>query len=168
MRSNAPASMMALGGILAALAVTVMSMGTLIPVATYVCPVICMLLLQTVLNICGKRTAWAWYAAVAILSLLMAPDKEAAIVFCVLGCYPILKVRMDQRKGKWLWKALFFNASILMAYWFMLYVLGLEQVVNDMNESGILLSAVLLVLGNITFFLLDRLLTIGLRMRKRG
>lgn len=166
MRLNSPASMMALGGILAALAVTVMSMGTLIPVATYVCPMICMLLLQMVLKTCGKRTAWAWYAAVAILSLLMAPDKEAAIVFCVLGCYPILKVWMDQRKGKWLWKAVFFNISILMAYWLMLNVLGLEQVVKDLNESGILLSAVLLVLGNVTFFLLDRLLTLGLRMRK--
>lgn len=167
MKQNSPASAMALGGILAALAVTVMSMGTLISVATFVCPVICMLLLQAVLKICGKRTAWAWYAAVAILSLLLAPDKEAAIVFSFLGCYPILKVWMDRRKGKWLWKAAYFNASVLAAYWLMIKVFGLEQVVNDLSVSGTILTVVLLVLGNVTFFLLDRLLSMGLRMRKR-
>lgn len=165
MKPYSPAGAMALGGVLAALAVTVMSMGTLIPVATYVCPIICMLLLQTVLKTCGKRIAWAWYAAVAILSLLMAPDKEAAIVFSFLGYYPILKVRLDQRKGKWLWKTVYFNASMLTAYWLMLNVLGLEQVVNDLNGSGIFLTAVLLALGNVTFFLLDRLLTLGIRKR---
>ena len=35
---HTPAANIALGGVLAALAVVVMSMGTLIPVATYVCP----------------------------------------------------------------------------------------------------------------------------------
>lgn len=167
MKSDAPASAMALGGILAALAVTVMSMGTLIPVATYVCPMICMLLLQMVLKTCGKRTAWAWYAAVAILSLLMAPDKEAAIVFSFLGCYPILKAWMDRQKGKWLWKMAYFNGSVLAAYWLMLNVLGLEQVVKDLKESGMLLTVALLALGNVTFLLLDRLLTQGLRKGKR-
>lgn len=79
---------MALGGVLAALAVVIMGMGTLIPVATYVCPMLCALLLQVVLKTCGVRVAWAWYGAVAILSLLLAPDKEAAAVFLFLGYTP--------------------------------------------------------------------------------
>ena len=66
------ASSIALGGVLAALAVVIMAMGTLIPVATYVCPVLCCMLLQFVLLSCGRRIAWAWYAAVAILSALLA------------------------------------------------------------------------------------------------
>ena len=76
---------MALGGIFAALALVLMSMGTLIPVATYACPVLCAMLLQTVLKFCGPKIAWAWYGAVAILSVLMAPDKEAAAVFLAIG-----------------------------------------------------------------------------------
>ena len=36
-----PAYSMALGGLMAALAVVVMSLGTIIPVATYICPMIC-------------------------------------------------------------------------------------------------------------------------------
>ena len=80
-----PASSVALGGVLAVLAVVVMCLGTIIPVATYVCPMLCALLLQVVLKTCGVRIAWAWYGAVAILSLLLAPDKEAAAVFAVSG-----------------------------------------------------------------------------------
>ena len=37
---------MAMGGVFAALAVVVMNLGGLIPVATYVCPTICMVLLS--------------------------------------------------------------------------------------------------------------------------
>ena len=40
-----PAGVVALGGVLAALAVVIMSMGTLIPVATYVCPMLSAVLL---------------------------------------------------------------------------------------------------------------------------
>lgn len=167
MKYNSPASKTALGGIFAALAVTVMSMGTLIPVATYVCPVICMLLLQVVLKACGQKIAWAWYGAVSVLSLLMAPDKEAAIVFAFLGFYPILKKKMDRLKGRWIWKGAYFNAAILLAYWLMLKVLGIEQVVRDLNDSGLAVSLILLGLGNVTFFLLDRLLTMGLKNFRR-
>ena len=100
---QSPAYVVALGGVLAALAVVVMSMGTIIPVATYVCPMICAVLLQVVFKTCGPRIAWAWYGAVAVLSALMAPDKEAAAVFAFLGYYPIVKPRLDRRKLPWLW-----------------------------------------------------------------
>ena len=54
----------ALGGVLAALAVVIMTMGGLIPIATYVCPMACCLILFIVFQLCGSRVAWAWYAAV--------------------------------------------------------------------------------------------------------
>ena len=149
---------MALGGLLAALAVVIMSMGTLIPVATYVCPMLCALVLQLVLKICGKRIAWAWYGAVSLLSLLMAPDKEAAAIFLALGFYPIVKPGLDRRKGKWLLKGLFFNGMILLTYWLLMHLFGMAQLVSEFTEMGTLLMAVMLLLGNVTFFLLDRLL----------
>ena len=149
---------MALGGLLAALAVVIMGMGTLIPVATYVCPMLCALVLQLVLKICGKRVAWAWYGAVSLLYLLMAPDKEAAAIFLALGFYPIVKPGLDRRKGKWLLKGLFFNGMILLTYWVLLHLFGMAQLVSEFTEMGTLLAAVMLLLGNVTFFLLDRLL----------
>ncbi len=167
MASNrTPAANMALGGVLAALAVVIMSMGTLIPIATYVCPMVCALLLQVVLKTCGSRTAWAWYGAVALLGLLMAPDKEAAGVFAFLGFYPIVKPRLDRTRAKWLWKALLFNGMTLLLYGLLLWVFGMAELAAEFREMGAALTALTLLLGNLTFFLLDRLL--GMRSRKRG
>lgn len=160
-----PAGAMALGGVLAALAVVIMSMGTLIPVATYVCPMLCAILLKLVLNTCGKRTAWAWYGAVSLLSLLMAPDKEAAAVFVFIGYYPIVKPALDRKKFPWLWKGLLFNAAILVMYWLLMHLFGLEQVAEDFEGMGIVLTLVTLALGNLVFFMLDRLL--GMRLKRR-
>lgn len=164
-KRNSPAGSVALGGVLAALAVVIMAMGTLIPIATYICPMLCALILHVVLKTCGSRIAWAWYGAVAILSLLLAPDKEAAVVFAFLGHYPIVKPKLDRRRGKWLWKALLFNGATLAAYWLMLRVLGLEGLTAEFAEMGAVMCAVLLLLGNVTFFLLDRLL--GMRPKKK-
>ena len=153
-----PAANIALGGVLAALAVVVMGLGTLIPVATYVCPMLCALILRLVLKICGRRIAWAWYGAVSLLSLLLAPDREAAAVFAALGYYPILKPKLDALKGKWLWKLTFFNTVTLAAYWLMMHLLGFAQLAAEFSQMGILMTAVMLVLGNVTFILLDKLL----------
>ena len=156
-----PAANVALGGVMAALAMVVMSMGTLIPVATYVCPMLCAVLLQMVLKICGQRIAWAWYGAVAILSLLLAPDKEAAAVFAFLGYYPIVKPKLDRLKGKRLWKTLLFNVSTLVMYWLLMHIFGLDQIALDFEEMGAVMTVIMLILGNVTFFLLDRLLGMG-------
>lgn len=157
---------MALGGVLAALAVVLMSMGTLIPVATYACPVMCCVILRLVLKACGSRVAWAWYGAVAILSLLLAPDKEAAAVFLAIGYYPMVKPKLEQLKPAWLWKGLLFNASILAMYWILMHILGLEQISREFEGMGILMTLILLVMGNVLFFLLDRLLGMKVKRRK--
>ena len=158
-----PASNIALGGVLAALALVIMSMGTLIPIATYVCPMLCILILKGVVRTCGKRIGWAWFGAVAILSLLLTPDKEAAAVFCVIGYYPIVKPAMDKKKLPWLRKGLLFNASILTLYAMLLYVLGMEQILQEFEGAGIALTAVTLILGNVTFFMMDRLLEMRIK-----
>lgn len=149
---------MALGGVLAAMAVVIMALGTLIPVATYVCPMLCVLLLQVVYLCCGRRVGWAWYAAVAILSGLLAPDKEAAAIFLTLGYYPLLKPWLDRHRLKWLWKGLLFNAAILATYLGLMFLLGMEALAAEFHEMGMVLSGLLLLMGNLVFFLMDRLL----------
>ncbi len=162
------AKQIALGGIIAALAVIIMSMGGLIPVATYVCPMLCTILQFVVLNFCGGRIAWAWYGAVSILSLLLGPDKEAAAVFVFIGYYPILKPKMDGLPTKWLWKGLFFNTAILAMYWLLIHLFGMAQVAAEFAELGRIMMAVMLVMGNVIFFLLDRILdNFGRKMVRR-
>lgn len=163
---NSSAKNMALGGIMAALALVIMCLGGLIPVATYVCPMLCALLMAVVLRLCGSRIAWAWYGAVAILSLLLGPDKEAAAVFLFLGYYPILKPKLDSLRLKWLWKLLLFNCDIGLMYVLLIQVLGLEGVAEDFQGMGIAMLIGMLLLGNLTFVLLDRLLNRFGRTRK--
>jgi hypothetical protein len=143
---------------MAALAVVIMCMGGLIPVATYVCPALCAILLSVVLRYTGRRIAWAWYAAVSVLSLLLGPDKEAAAVFVFLGYYPIVKPWVDGRKLPFLWKLLIFNLSIGILYALLLYLFRLDQVVQDFRELGLALTLVTLLLGNVVLFFLDLLL----------
>lgn len=157
-RRQTPASVVALGGVLAALAVVVMSLGGLIPVATYVSPMLCTVLLKMVLRTCGKRIAWAWFGAVAILSVLLSLDKEAAAVFVFLGYYPIVKPMLERRHFPWIWKLLLFNGSVGVLYFLLLQILGMQALQAEFAEMGTVLLAVLLVLGNVTFVLLDRLL----------
>lgn len=164
-RSN-PTRVVALGGIMAALAVVVMCMGGLIPVATFICPVVCIVLQAVVLKQCGRQIAWAWYGAVTILSLLLGPDKEAAVVFLFLGYYPIIKRWLDHRRFQWLWKGIMFNSAVAMAYFFLLNLLGLEQVSKEYAQLGTVMTVVMLVMGNITFFLLDNLLTMQFGVKK--
>ena len=164
-RTTDNAKNMALGGVLAALAVVLMCMGGLIPLATYVCPAMCMLILKLVRIRCGSRVAWAWYGAVAILSGLMAPDREAAAVFFVLGYYPIIKPWLDRCRFPWLWKAVLFNVAILALYAVLLHLFGMSQLVTEFQGMGSAMLVILLILGNITFFLMDRLL--GMRLVRR-
>ena len=154
-----PASQISFGGVMAALALVIMNLVGLIPVATYVCPALCMIILSVVLKLCGRRIAWAWYGAVAILCLLLAPDREAAAIFLVLGYYPILKPALDRlRFGKFL-KLLLFNSVILLMYWLLIRLFGMEQLAKEYLEMGILMTLVTLILGNMVFFMLDRILS---------
>ena len=157
MRRNA-AREIAIGGMLAALAVVVMCLGGMIPASTYVCPMLSAILLQVVKKLCGDRIAWAWYGTVAILSLLMGPDKEAAAVFVFFGFYPIVKPKFDKRRFKWLWKLLYFNVLILAMYYLLINLFGMAQLASEFQELGFVMAAVMLVMGNVTFILLDRVL----------
>lgn len=154
-----PAAQIAFGGVMAALALVVMNLVGLIPVATYVCPSLCMVLLSVVLKLCGRRIAWAWYGAVSILSMLLAPDKEAAAIFAVLGYYPIVKPSMERSKLATVWKYLFFNVLILSVYWLLISIMGLTEIAQEFSEMGLLFTAVMLLMGNLIFAMLDKILS---------
>ena len=155
----------ALGGVLAALAVVIMCLGGLIPFATFVCTMLCMLLLQFIFRQCGKRIGWAWYGVVAILSMLMGPDKEGAALFVFLGYYPLLKPELEKLPFSWLWKGLLFNIAILLMYWLLIHLFGMAALPSEFREMGMILLLITLVLGNLTFFLLDKVLARKFRRR---
>ena len=150
---------MAFCGVMAALAVVIMCMGTLIPLATFVCPVICMLILGFVLKMTDKKMAWAWYASVAILSALLAPDKEAAAVVVFLGYYPIIKRSFERIRLSFVLKLVYFNAVIFAMYGILIYLFGMDQILAEFAEIGKIMTVVTLLLGNICLIFVDLLLT---------
>ena len=165
---NSPAAKIYLGGMLAALALVIMNLVGLIPVATFVCPMLCMMILTLVVRFCGKRIGWAWYGAVSILSVLLAPDKEAAAIFIFLGYYPLLKPTLDKMKTGIVLKFLLFNGMILLMYWLLINLLGLEQIAQEYRELGMVMTAVTLLMGNLIFFMLDKILARLAIMTKLG
>ena len=165
---RSPAKQIALGGVLAALAVVIMSLGGLIPIATYVSPMLCMLMLRLVCLICGRRIGWAWYGAVAILALLLSADKEAAAVFAFLGYYPIVKPRLDKLRFSMLWKLLLFNSAMVLMYWLLMAVFGMAALTEEFRDMGTVLLVLTLVLGNVTFLLVDRILSRKIIRKNRG
>ena len=160
---------MALCGVLAALALTGMILGGMFPAASYCCPVLASVLLVPVVDTCGKRIAWAWYGAVAILSCLLCPDPEAAALFLFLGYYPIVKGSLDRITPaplRLLAKlALFLVACGLM--YTVLLVLSLEQVAETFRQEAPWMLAVGAGLGVLTFLLTDLLLTRLERLYRR-
>lgn len=162
-----PASVIAMGGMMAALAIVVMWFGGMLGIGTYAAPVLCVILLQFIRNFCGRRIAWTWFFAVAILSLLLCPDQEAAAVFLFLGYYPLIKERLDRFHLRLVCKLVYFNASIGAMYWLLLKLFGLSELRAEFSELGTVMLVVLLVLGNATFLLLDRLLSME-KFRRLG
>lgn len=151
---------MALGGMLTAVSVVIMCLGSVIPINTYVCPVLCILVTRPVLDRCGRRIGWCYYLATAILSLLLAPDREAALVYAFLGYYPMIRPFFEKLGPvKGVAKLVFFTLAGAAAYGVLLLVMGVGAAMNE----GWLLTAVTVILWDVLFLLVDRLL--GIRRR---
>ena len=154
------ARQIALGGILAALAVVILLLGGIIPVGTYLAPMLASLPLVVLLAELSKGLCVGWYAVTALLGILFCPDKETAFVFVFLGWYPLTKPCLDRlpKLPGLLCKLLIFNASIVSLYALLILVFHLEALVREARETGAVMLIVLLLMGNLSFILFDVLL----------
>ena len=85
--------------------------------------------------------------------------KEAAFLFLFLGWYPIAKPRLEKLPLAILWKLLAFNAAVLLMYRLLIGFLGMDALEKEFAEMGLGLLLLTLLLGNITFALLDKVLS---------
>ncbi len=153
----------ALCGVLAALMVAIMLLGTIIPSTTYLCPALSGMLLIPVVWEMGTKTGGLLFGAVSLLSLLLAPDKEAALCFLLLfGWYPLMRPKIQHLKKKplqWVIKILLFNFALVLIFALTFFVLGLPIVENPGQAWTKPLLAGTLALGNLCFVLYDVLLS---------
>lgn len=147
---------MALCGVLSSLAVCFLLLGSVIPAATFCGPILAMTALLPVLEECGPRAAGTAWAAVAILGLLLAADRELALVYLFFGWYPVLRPRIGRIPSRLLRVAVKLavcNGAVCLLYCLLGALLGLTE-----EMTSPLLAAALVVLANITFLLTDLVL----------
>ncbi|MDO4315241.1 MAG: hypothetical protein Q4C45_05640 [Oscillospiraceae bacterium] len=146
---------MALCGVLTALAVVILLLGGATGIGTFAAPVLAMAALLPVLEEYGAKSAGTAYGAAALLALLLAPDRELALVYAGFGWYPILRpriARISSRLARTAARLVICNGVILVLYGALLRLLGLTA---DLAGASRVMNAALLVLGNLVFLLLD-------------
>ena len=107
----------------------------------------------------GTRAAATAYGAVAILSLMLVTDRETALVYLFFGWYPILRPRiaaLPSRIVRLLCRLVACNAAVFLLYGLVMSLLGLGSVTEGLGGGWF--KALLLIMANITFLLLDRAL----------
>ena len=153
----------AVSGMMVALAVAILLMGGVIPVATFVGPALAGILLVPVFAEGGQKYALGAWAAISALSLILCADKEAALLFAFLGWYPAMKWRLDAKlkgfRGVPV-KLLLWNACAGAMALMIFFVFRMDQVIAEYREMGRAMLIAFILLANVTLLLYDRLLGI--------
>lgn len=160
----------AIGGMTAALSVVLM-LPTVMGLWTYALPAFAgMLVMFTIVEL-DKKWATGIFVAVSLLSLILLPNKEAAVFYlCFFGNYPIIKCLLEgakmPRTAEYIIKIVVFNAEILLAGFIMVKVFGMPmaELLGTEGETAAWVQYALpitLAVGNATFILFDRLLTMA-------
>lgn len=144
-------------GIITALSTLLMFLTGIITIGTYTLPALSGLLLSVVVIEAGPSWAWAVYCATSVLSFLIAPDKEAVLLFIIFfGYYPILKLYIEKLQNKllsYVLKFIVFNISVITAFYISVYLMSVPK--ESFTVFGVYLPWMFLIIGNITFALYD-------------
>lgn len=149
-------------GLVTALSVVLMISTSIIPVATYAFPCLAGILLVAVVIEFGEKWALLSYAAVSLLSLFLAGDKEAVVYFIAfLGFYPIIKSYIERLKSKALQMVIkysVFTVCIIGAFLVCKFLLAIPD--EEFTFFGVYVPWLFLIAGEIVFFFYDKCVTI--------
>ncbi len=141
----------ALAGMLTALAVVILFLGSLVELLDLSAAALAALVVMVAVIELGNGKAFAVYLAAAVLSVLMFP-KTASIVFAAfIGFYPVLKVYLDKipaKAAQYMVKLILFNGFLVLIVWITETLLSLP---TDWGSLG----KALYILGNVAFILFD-------------
>ncbi len=146
----------ALCGVLSALAVVCMML-TVIPISNLALTALAGIILLPISMEADVKWGFAAYAATGALTLFIAPEPEAKVLFLTFfGYYPTLKLLLDRIPLKvvsWVLKLGLFNAAVVGAYLLLMLVVGLEP--DEFEVFGVNMPLVLLGIGNVVFVIFD-------------
>lgn len=149
---------LALCGVLCALAVAFLWLSGVLPLSTYIWPILASAALLPAREECRASYAWSCFAAAAILGLLLCADKEAALVFCFLGYYLLLKPKFDaiaSRALRFLAKLGLCTVTMGLMYALIIFVFKLPAVVQEFSGTAPWLLIATAAMGLLLFFVYD-------------
>ena len=153
---------LALCGVLSALAVTVMMLGSIVPFATFCCPILAMVVMVPVVVEYDTKTALLFYAAVSVLSVLLAPDKEAALIFVFLGYYPAIREKLNGRMASRFWRTAaklgLFLVSVVAMYTLAIWLFRMGDLAAEYHTTSAMVLCAMVLLGCVLFLLCDTVL----------
>ena len=141
----------ALCGIISAASVVILIISSIIPFSSYSAPALAGIICAAAVIEAGNKYAFCVYLSVSVLSFLIVPDKEAALL------YPIAKQLIESRIKNHILQitakiALFCTAACLF-YFCAVAVLGIPS--DEFNIGRINLPLLFLVAGIIVFIIFD-------------
>ncbi len=154
----------AISGMLAALSIIFMLFGNLIPIATYVVPVITSLLIIPILYEYKTKTAFTFYISVSLLSIFFVADKELCLMYVLcFGLFSVFKTFIETKYNKlqkFVIKLLYANFSLILIYSLLILVFPISSIVNEFYDSAPILIIGFILFFDLTFLLYDKMLSI--------
>ena len=133
-------SKIALSAVFAALSVALMALVSIIPNLELALPAISGLFVAVIVIEVDKKWALGVWAAVSVLSLIVVPNKESAIIYAVFfGYYPVLKAVLEsktQRAVEYIIKVLTFAGVMTLSYFLMIKFMGIDPDLPTFSASG--------------------------------
>ena len=115
------------------------------------CAAASLLIAAAVLS-CGRVWALLAWAAAGILALLILPGKNVAVLYCLMGHYPVCKSLFEQmhsRLAEWICKFLLFYLILFGLYF------GLRELFAELFSPPFGLTALVFLLGGVVFAVFD-------------
>lgn len=151
---------MAVCGVIAALSVVLLFLGSVVWVFAYCAPILTGLLMIILLQCMDVKSSLIVYVAVSMITLIFMPDKECPLTYIFFfGYYSILKPKLEKIKLKFLsivLKLVIFNIGIIASQLILIYAFGIPFD-NVFGKWGVI---VLILLANVVFFVYDKLLNV--------
>ena len=149
----------ALGGIVSALCLVTMFLAGVLPAFYLLLPMIAGVLMMIIAVEVSRSWAFLTYIAVSLLSLLVTFDKEAALVFIMIfGHYPIVRLYLQKIPLKGLRafiKLIIFNICVLSYFYVTVYIVGLDEMLEEFDDYGKYGAYAMLALCNVVFLMYD-------------
>lgn len=154
-------------GILCALGVICMSVGSLVEVMDLTMIMIASFCTVFAVIEMGKRWAWLIWAVTALLSLLLLPNKLAAVLYLMGGMYPIVKSTLERWRPLFAWtgKLVAFNGAQAIFLLLAQKLFGLTGPDYAFTWGAILFNNVLFLLYDFTLTVFITFYLVKLRRR---